>query len=150
MKSSSPFGNNELAKLIEMLQGSDFEKGKCIMPGVYEVETEKGEVYKIGGLVFCAHALTLIRNQQPIKLRKQEALLLRLFLAWPYLYVSRQVLMEALWEDLDTGKVDCNGRLNVTIDRLKRSLKAGDPNIRILCERGVGYKLFVHVPENPE
>lgn len=46
MKSSSPFSNSELAKLIEMLQSSDFEKGKCIMPGVYEVEMEKGSLIK--------------------------------------------------------------------------------------------------------
>lgn len=143
MKSSSSYDHDEFTQLIGAIQDSDFENAMCIMPGVYKVETDKGTLYKIGSLVFCVEAITLIKNRRPIKLRKQEGELLMLFLAWPYLYVSRKVLMDGLWKDIDKSKVDCNGRLNVTIDRLKRSLLVEDPNIRILCERGVGYKLFV-------
>lgn len=129
-------------ELLTVIRNLNFESGNFIMQGVYEVKIKEGSLFKIGTLIFKTDPYTLIKNQQPVKLRLQEGIVLSTLLAAPTFFVSRLKLMNALWPGIDKNKVDCNGRLNVTVDRLKKALEV-DPTIHILCQRGIGYKLFV-------
>ncbi|WP_106827802.1 winged helix-turn-helix domain-containing protein [Parabacteroides pacaensis] len=144
--------NGKTESFVELqraVQDSIVENGNLIMPGVYEVRTKMGTLFKISTLVFKADPYTLLKDQLPVKLRFQEGVILNALLEDSTFYVSRKVLIKKVWPTVNPEKVNCNGRLNVTVDRLKKALSV-DPKIRVLCERGVGYKLYVDVSQEEQ
>lgn len=133
---------------IDLAKTLDFSKGKELMAEVYRVECENGTAYKIGSLTFwngrgCWKGYVLLKNLKPVKSCLQERMLLSVLLNYPLRYSPRKVMMNKVWRKDYVAKVDCNARLNVTISRLKDSLKAVDSSIHILCSRTEGYMLYV-------
>lgn len=91
------------------------------------------------GIELNTEKYTVTKNGEPIELRKMEYQLLYSFLKHPEMVLTREVLLEQLW-DKDGNFVEDN-TLSVTIKRLREKLggtAAGEPYIATI--RGIGYR----------
>ena len=91
------------------------------------------------GIELNAEKYTVTKNGEPIELRNMEYQLLYSFLKHPQMVLTREVLLESLW-DKEGNFVEDN-TLSVTMKRLREKLgetAEGEPYIITL--RGIGYR----------
>lgn len=91
------------------------------------------------GIELNTEKYTVTKNGEPIELRKMEYQLLYSFFEHPEMVLTREALLELLW-DKDGNFVEDN-TLSVTIKRLREKLgetAAGEPYIATI--RGIGYR----------
>ena len=91
------------------------------------------------GIELNTEKYTVTKNGEPIELRKMEYQLLYSFFKHPEMVLTREALLEQLW-DKDGNFVEDN-TLSVTIKRLREKLggtAAGEPYIATI--RGIGYR----------
>jgi DNA-binding response OmpR family regulator len=100
-------------------------------------ERIKGKV-EIGSFVFDTTAQTLTGNKAVVKLTAREADVLRILYQYRGRLLTRKLLLESVWgnDDFFTSRT-----LDVYISKLRRHLKT-DPSIKIINQRGFGYKLI--------
>ncbi len=113
--------------------------------GSTDVENERmsisinSDLIQIGAYYFNPILLTLKHNQEEIQLSSKESKLLEVLYEHKNATVTKDTLLTEVWNDAQNyvGRT-----LDVFISKLRKRL-ASDPNIKILNERGVGYKLIV-------
>jgi len=91
------------------------------------------------GIELNTEKYTVTKNGEPMELRKMEYKLLKSFMEHPEMVLTREALLEQLW-DKDGNFVEDN-TLSVTIKRLREKLggtAAGEPYIATI--RGIGYR----------
>jgi DNA-binding response OmpR family regulator len=88
------------------------------------------------GLSLSKNALTLSRGDVSIELSKNEYKILSLLLSRAGQYVSREEILEVLWDD--ASFVDDN-TLTVNISRVKKKIQEFGLTDAILTKRGLGY-----------
>jgi DNA-binding response OmpR family regulator len=101
-------------------------------------QTGNGDL-NVDGLTLSKEALTLSDTLQTIELSKNEYRILTLLLERADSYVTREEILEALWDD--SQFVDYN-TLTVNISRVKKKLAQLHRDHRIHTKRGVGYAYF--------
>jgi len=106
--------------------------------GMY-ANQEKERTVEVEGLVLYPERMELTRDQQKVELSKKEALLLDLLMSQYPRVVSRERLLEKLW---DEQFVDEN-TLNVYVTRVRAKLKELSLNGAVETVRGEGYRLKV-------
>jgi len=94
---------------------------------------------KLGNYVFDPVNLTLTIGDQKTELTQMEADLLKLFIAQKGTLIKREEILKTVWnsDDYFLGR-----SLDVFISKLRKYLKA-DPNIEIVNQFGVGFRLEV-------
>ena len=119
---------------IEELQyrGALFLKRSCADSG-------NSNSVKLGNYVFDPVNLTLTIGDQKTELTQMEADLLKLFIAQKGTLIKREEILKTVWnsDDYFLGR-----SLDVFISKLRKYLKA-DPNIEIVNQFGVGFRLEV-------
>ncbi|HZG17869.1 MAG TPA: response regulator transcription factor, partial [Candidatus Bathyarchaeia archaeon] len=103
--------------------------------GMY-ANQEKERTVEVEGLVLYPERMELTRDQQKVELSKKEALLLDLLMSQYPRVVSRERLLEKLW---DEQFVDEN-TLNVYVTRVRAKLKELSLNGAVETVRGEGYR----------
>ncbi|SCG84363.1 putative transcriptional regulatory protein yvcP [Proteiniborus sp. DW1] len=101
-------------------------------------ESSHSEVYEVDGLYLHIHQNIVEYKGKKIELSTKEFLLLYSLLKSVNQIVSREELLEILWNDIDF--VDDN-TLSVNITRLRKRLEDIDIENAIETKRGQGYKL---------
>jgi len=101
-------------------------------------ESSHSEVYEVDGLYLHIHQNIVEYNGKKIELSTKEFLLLYTLLKNVNKIVSREELLEILWNDIDF--VDDN-TLSVNITRLRKRLEDIGIENAIETKRGQGYKL---------
>lgn len=96
------------------------------------------EVIKVKDISLCCNSLELNFNGKSIPLSKNEYKLLKLFFTNLSKVITREELLEELWDDEEF--VDDN-TLTVNITRLKKKIKEEGMNLIIETKRGIGYVL---------
>lgn len=89
-----------------------------------------------GDLTLAHHAMTLSCDNISLTLSRNEYKILALLLKRAGEYVSREEILEALWDD--ASFVDDN-TLTVNVSRVKKKLQALGKRDAILTKRGLGY-----------
>jgi hypothetical protein len=104
-----------------------------------ENEKDNAEKMKVGQYDFDPVKMRLVLNEKEIELSSKENELLRLFIQHKNKTVTREDLLHTVWGD----EGDYVGRtLDVFVSKLRKKLE-GDPNLKIVNVRGVGYRLVV-------
>lgn len=93
---------------------------------------------KVKDIELMCDSMSLKINDTVIDLSKNEYKLLKVFMTNYNKVVSREELLEELWDE--TSFVDDN-TLTVNITRLKKRLKEIGANVSIVTKRGIGYVL---------
>ncbi|KHF39645.1 response regulator transcription factor [Halalkalibacter okhensis] len=99
---------------------------------------ESSLVFSIGDLKLDETTLTITYRSNSIELSKNECKLLKKFIENKDRYVTREELIEEVWDDITF--VDDN-TLTVNITRIKQKLANLGLSDMIKSKRGVGYKL---------
>lgn len=113
---------NALMRRIDRAQEDGKESGSILISGDIEVQCREMKVYKGG---------------QAIALSKKEIQLLLYFLDYPKQIISKEQILEAVW-DIEGQFVDDN-TVPVTISRLKKKVAGDDTREYIKNVRGLGY-----------
>lgn len=100
---------------------------------------ENGD-YLILDLVFSPKTCAFYRNGIRINLANLEARIVKILLGSVHCSETRECIMKELWDD---SALDYNGRLNSTISRLRKHLRALDARLVIESERNKGYELCI-------
>lgn len=95
-------------------------------------------IFSIGDLQLNGTALTITYRNNSIELSKNECKLLKKFIENKDRYVTREELIEEVWDDIKF--VDDN-TLTVNITRIKQKLANLGLSDMVKSKRGVGYKL---------
>lgn len=90
----------------------------------------------IGGLILLYDSMRLKFEEEIVELSKNEYKILKLFMSNYGKIITREELLEALWDD--TAFIDDN-TLTVNITRVKKKLKDLEAENSIVTKRGVGY-----------
>lgn len=91
------------------------------------------------GIELNAEKYTVTKNGEPIELRNMEYQLLYSFLKHPQMVLTREVLLESLW-DKEGNFVEDN-TLSVTMKRLREKLgETAEGEQYIITLRGIGYR----------
>lgn len=98
--------------------------------------SDKNEYIKINDITLICESMQLKINNRIIELSKNEYKLLKIFMSNYNNVVSREELLEELWDD--TVFVDDN-TLTVNITRLKKRLNEANVQELIITKRGIGY-----------
>ncbi|WP_330655555.1 response regulator transcription factor [Alkaliphilus sp. B6464] len=104
-------------------------------------ENNNSEVYEVKGLYLNINQNTLEFNEIKIELSKKEFLLIHSLLKKPNTIISRDELLEILWDDVDF--VDDN-TLSVNITRVRKRLEELGIRNAIETKRGQGYSITVN------
>jgi DNA-binding response OmpR family regulator len=99
---------------------------------------DESESLQVGGLLLCKSSMTLSCSGEAAELSKNEFKILNLLFARVGEFVSREEILEALWDSSDF--VDDN-TLTVNISRVKKKLLGLGFSDAIKTKRGVGYAL---------
>ncbi|MCB2355142.1 response regulator transcription factor [Clostridium estertheticum] len=94
------------------------------------------EDFNICGLTLNSDSMRLIFEEKIVDLSKNEYKLLKLFMSNCGKVITREELLETLWDDTDF--IDDN-TLTVNITRVKKKLKDLEVENSIVTKRGVGY-----------
>ena len=94
------------------------------------------EEFNIGGLTLNSDSMRLKFEENIVDLSKNEYKLLKLFMSNDGKVITREELLETLWDD--TAFIDDN-TLTVNITRVKKKLKDLEAENSIVTKRGVGY-----------
>lgn len=106
----------------------------------------KERVLEMNGLNLYIERLEIEKAGQIIPLTKKEAVLLEMLMDRAPKVVSRDVLLEKLWDD--QSFVDEN-TLNVNVTRVRKKLQELDIHDAIETIRGVGYRLGANWENQP-
>lgn len=118
---------------FEMLQS----KVKATIRRVYgEYAQKETHLTNVGPLLLDANTLTLTYNDKKVDLSKNEFKLLKKLMEYQGTFVSREELIEEVWDAVNF--VDDN-TLTVNISRIKQLLRELGLNHAIKSKRGVGY-----------
>lgn len=98
---------------------------------------EEGEVLISGDIRMLCRQMKVYRGEEELVLSKKELLLLHYFLQNPEQIISREQILEAVW-DVDGQFVDDN-TVPVTISRLKKRISGDGDAGYIKNVRGIGY-----------
>ncbi|OYD08822.1 response regulator transcription factor [Paludifilum halophilum] len=98
----------------------------------------KERTIELSGLILYPERLELTLNGKGVELVKKESLLLETLMERPMLVVSRERLLEKLWDDRQF--VDDN-TLNVYVTRVRKKLKELEIEGALETVRGAGYRL---------
>lgn len=98
----------------------------------------KERTVELGGLTLFIERLELVKDSKVIPLTKKEAVLLELLMNRSPRVVSRELLLEKLWDD--QSFVDEN-TLNVNVTRVRKKLQELQIENAIETARGAGYRL---------
>lgn len=104
--------------------------------GLLARETTGEENLRVGEVLLSQSAMTLSHGKKTVELSKNEYKMLALLLMRAGQYVSREDMLEALWDDVTF--VDDN-TLTVNISRVKKRLGEIGLGQAIATKRGVGY-----------
>lgn len=104
-------------------------------------ENNNSEVYEVKGLYLNINQNTLEFNGIKIELSKKEFLLIHSLLKKPNTIISRDELLEILWDDVDF--VDDN-TLSVNITRVRKRLEELGIRNAIETKRGQGYSITIN------
>ena len=125
----SPFSTDELKKKL-----------KALLPS--KIENDKTEIYQYGGINFNCNTHRVSRNGVTIHLTPKCFRILKLLIKQPTYVVSRQALMQEVWE---TDAFVEKRTVDVHIKRLRAALnKSGALNI-VRTIRSAGYSLDENV-----
>ncbi|MCB2339800.1 response regulator transcription factor [Clostridium estertheticum] len=94
------------------------------------------EDFNICGLTLNSDSMRLMFEEKIVDLSKNEYKLLKLFMSNCGKVITREELLETLWDDTDF--IDDN-TLTVNITRVKKKLKDLEAKNSIVTKRGVGY-----------
>ncbi|MBW9151169.1 response regulator transcription factor [Clostridium estertheticum] len=94
------------------------------------------EDFNICGLTLNSDSMRLMFEEKIVDLSKNEYKLLKLFMSNCGKVITREELLETLWDDTDF--IDDN-TLTVNITRVKKKLKDLEVENSIVTKRGVGY-----------
>ncbi|MBU3175483.1 response regulator transcription factor [Clostridium estertheticum] len=94
------------------------------------------EDFNICGLTLNSDSMRLMFEEKIVELSKNEYKLLKLFMSNCGKVITREELLETLWDDTDF--IDDN-TLTVNITRVKKKLKDLEVENSIVTKRGVGY-----------
>ncbi|APC41758.1 response regulator transcription factor [Clostridium estertheticum] len=94
------------------------------------------EDFNICGLTLNSDSMRLVFEEKIVDLSKNEYKLLKLFMSNCGKVITREELLETLWDDTDF--IDDN-TLTVNITRVKKKLKDLEVENSIVTKRGVGY-----------
>ncbi len=94
------------------------------------------EDFNIKGLTLNSDSMRLMFEERVVELSKNEYKLLKLFMSNDGKVITREELLETLWDD--TAFIDDN-TLTVNITRVKKKLKDLKADNSIVTKRGVGY-----------
>lgn len=108
-----------------------------------DVSKGEGEIYASGDIKVSLKEMKVQRDGQEIVLSKKELKLLLYFLEHPKQIISKEQILEAVW-DIDGQFVDDN-TVPVTISRLKKKLDEGKDHEYIKNVRGLGYLWVLEV-----
>lgn len=103
------------------------------------------EDYTFGGIMLSKKNMTLSSDDLSIELSKNEYRILSMLLDSIGQYVSREEILEALWDD--ASFVDDN-TLTVNISRVKKKLQKFGLSDAILTKRGMGYAITADCNKN--
>lgn len=98
----------------------------------------KERTVELDGLTLFIERLELVKDSKVIPLTKKEAVLLELLMNRSPRVVSRELLLEKLWDD--QSFVDEN-TLNVNVTRVRKKLQELQIENAIETARGAGYRL---------
>lgn len=110
--------------------------------GEYAIQTNERTI-EHAGLLLYPERLQVTFGSQTISLSKKEALLLECLLGKSNRIVSREHLLEALWDDADFVE---ENTLNVNIARLRKKLQELGLHDAVETVRSAGYRL--NIPES--
>lgn len=96
------------------------------------------KVVKVKNIELICDSMSVKVNDETIELSKNEYKLLKVFMTNYNKVVSREELLEELWDE--TAFVDDN-TLTVNITRLKKKLKEIGAEVSVATKRGIGYVL---------
>jgi DNA-binding response OmpR family regulator len=106
------------------------------------IPTSSDHVIALGTLQFDTRHSLLFREEVKIELTSKEADLLHVLYQNQNKTVNREDLLNSVWGD----EGDYVGRtLDVYISKLRKKLE-GEPLVKIVNTRGVGYKLILDTP----
>lgn len=94
------------------------------------------EEFNASGLTLNSDSMRLMFEEKIVELSKNEYKLLKLFMSKCGKVITREELLETLWDD--TAFIDDN-TLTVNITRVKKKLKDLEAENSIVTKRGVGY-----------
>jgi DNA-binding response OmpR family regulator len=120
-------------------------KLKGVIRRVYGSYSDNNEVLEIDSLIIYINKNVVEFNGKNVELSKNEFLLLHVLLKNVNKIVSRDTLLEILWNDIDF--VDDN-TLSVNMTRLRKRLEQLQLKNVIETKRGLGYKLINNWNEN--
>jgi len=104
-------------------------------------ENNNSQVYEVKGLYINLNQNTIEFNGNKIELSKKEFLLLNSLLKKSNAIISRDELLEILWDDIDF--VDDN-TLSVNITRVRKKLEELGIKNAIETKRGQGYSITIN------
>lgn len=109
--------------------------------GDYSETSNINEVYEVNGLFMYINQNVIQYRKEKIELSKKEFVLLHTLIKNSNKIVSRETLLEVLWNDIDF--VDDN-TLSVNITRLRKRLEEIGIKNAIETKRGQGYMLITN------
>ncbi|KRG14908.1 response regulator transcription factor [Lederbergia galactosidilytica] len=99
----------------------------------------KERVVQLDGLILYIERMEMVKDGQTVPLTKKEAVLLEMLMKRSPRIVSREAILEKLWDDQNF--VDEN-TLNVNVTRVRKKLQELDIMDSIETVRGAGYRLI--------
>ncbi|MFL0252224.1 response regulator transcription factor [Clostridium neuense] len=102
------------------------------------IDSSGSKAVKVKNIELMCESMSLKVNGEIIELSKNEYKLLKVFITNYNKVVSREELLEELWDE--TAFVDDN-TLTVNITRLKKRLKEIKAEVFVVTKRGIGYVL---------
>lgn len=102
------------------------------------IDSRGSKVIKVKNIELMCESMSLKVEDEIIELSKNEYKLLKVFMTNYNKVVSREELLEELWDE--TAFVDDN-TLTVNITRLKKRLKEIKAEVSVVTKRGIGYVL---------
>lgn len=113
-------------------------KVQAMLRRAYEYQNQNIDVFKFRDAVFNFKKLTVVKADVTIELTKNESKILSILAADANQAVSREQLIEQLWDD---SKFISDNTLTVNVNRIRKKLEGIDLKDAILTKTGLGYML---------
>ena len=113
-------------------------KVEALIRRTYEYQPQVMDVFKFREAVFDFKKLTVKHSDDEIELTKNEAFILSILSSSVDRVVSRDDIIEALWDD---SRFISDNTLTVNVNRLRKRLESIGLNHAIITKTGYGYML---------
>lgn len=113
-------------------------KVQAMLRRAYEYQNQNIDVFKFRDAVFNFKKLTVVKADVTIELTKNESKILSILAADANQAVSREQLIEQLWDD---SKFISDNTLTVNVNRIRKKLEGIYLKDAILTKTGLGYML---------